>query len=144
MNKKIYLLFFAILLIFCTTEKLRAQNKAQAHYQKGRMIEISDLLSNGEMEACESRRFVGAVSAIQLKGAGRIESFTLRTRRGSVKIYLSPTLYSERLNARDAKNLPTLIAKSKTITVDTYICGASGKIILAMYILAGSHPETLG
>jgi hypothetical protein len=143
MKGKFYLLFFSILFIFCVSERLFAQDKAKAYYQKGRIIEISDLVSGEEIEDCESRRFVGSISAIQLK-SGKIESFTLKTKKGALKIYLSPLLYSERLSARDAKNLPTLIARGKTITVDTYICGASGKIILSMYILAGSHPETLG
>ena len=144
MKREIYFLLLWCILLLGASETLFAQDKAGARYQKGKMIEISDLLSSEEMEGCESRRFVGLISAVQLKSGEKIESFTLKAKKGTVKIYLSPVLYSERLNAKDAKNLPTLIAKGKTITVDTYICGASGKIILALYILAGSEPEMLG
>jgi hypothetical protein len=144
MNRKLHILFFSCLLAFCATQNLFAQDKASARYQKGKMIEISDLLSGQETEDCTSRRYVGAITAIQFKEAGKIESFSLKTKKGTVKIYLSPELYSERLNAKDAKNLTTLIAKGKTVTVDSYLCGASGRIILAMYILAGSQPDTLG
>lgn len=133
-----------IIIAFGTFQNALGQNKAEARYQKGKMVEISDLLSGEESEDCTARRYVGAVSAIQLKNGKQIDSFTLKTKRGNVKIYLSPFLYSERLSKKDAASLPTLIARGKTITVDTYICGASGKIILALYILAGSEPETLG
>ncbi len=143
MNRKINILLFWCILFFCASEKLFAQDKAEARYQKGRMTEISSLLSAEETEDCTSKRYVGSVAAIQLK-SGKIDSFTLKTGKGAVKIYLSPSLYPERLNANDAKNLTTLVAKGKTVTVDTYVCGASGKIILAMYILAGSQPNILG
>ncbi len=143
MNRKINILLFLCILFCGASEKLFAQDKAEARYGKGKMIEISNLLSVEETEDCTSRRYVGSVTTIQLK-SGKVDSFTLKTGKGAVKIYLSPSLYSERLNAKDAKNLTTLIAKGKTVTVDAYICGASGKIILAMYILAGSQPNTLG
>ncbi len=127
--------------LFFSTEAICAQ--AEARYKAGKMIEISDLLSSEETENCAAKRYVGTVSAVQYAD-GKIESFTLKTTKSSLKIHLSPSLYQERLNAKDAKSLPTLVAKNKKITVDTYICGASGKIVLAMYILAGIEPNTLG
>jgi hypothetical protein len=130
-----------VVLFFFNAETTCAQ--AEARYKAGKMIEISDLLSTEETEDCAAKRYVGTISAVQNAG-GKIESFTLKSAGSSLKIYLSPSLYSERLNAKDARNLPTLIAKGKKITIDTYICGASGKIVLAMYILAGIEPNTLG
>ena len=132
-------LIFAAL--FSNAETIFAQ--AEARYKAGKMIEISDLLSTVETEDCAAKRYVGTISAIQVAD-GKIESFTMKTAKNSIKIYFSPSLYTEKLNAKDAKNLPTLVAKGKKITVDTFICGASGKIVLAMYILAGIQPNTLG
>lgn len=141
MKRIIILSALIFVTFFFNAETIFAQ--AEARYKAGKMIEISDLLSTEETEECAAKRYVGTISAVQYAG-GKIESFTLKTAKSSVKIHLSPSLYSERLNKKDAKSLPTLVAKRKKITVDTYICGASGKIILAMYILAGIEPNTLG
>ena len=142
--RRIFYCFALIIIVFCASQNSLGQDRAEARYRKGKMIEISDLLSSEEREDCTARRYVGAVSAIQLKNGKQIDSFMLKTKRGNLKIYLSPFLYSERLSKKHAASLPTLIARGKTITVNTYICGASGKIILALYILAGSEPDTLG
>ena len=140
--KRILLLLTLIYVVFLfSAETTYAQ--AEARYKAGKMIEISDLISAEEIEDCTARRYVGTISAVQYK-SGRIERFTLKTANNSLQILFSPWLYSERLTGKDAKNLPTLVARGKKITVDTYICGASGRTILAMYILAGIEPNTLG
>ena len=141
MKRILILLTLIYVVFFFSAETTYAQ--AEARYKAGKMIEISDLLSAEETEDCTARRYVGTVSAVQYR-SGKIESFTLKTASNSLKILFSPWLYSERLTGKDAKNLPALVARGKKITVDTYICGASGRIILAMYILAGIEPNTLG
>lgn len=141
---KINIFILVAFAFLCAPSENFAQEKAEARYQSGKMIEISDLLSAEETEDCTAKRYVGTVSGIVYTNKTKIESFTLKVGRNTVKIYLSPSLYSKRLKTGDAKNLSALIARNKKITVDTYICGASGRIILAMYILAGSHPDVLG
>ena len=110
------------------------------------MTEISDLLSGEEQEKCsvESKRDGGTVSAIQFTNDRQIDNFTLKTAKGNVKIYLSPALYDGRLSKQDATSLPSLIAKGRRITVDAFRCGDSRKILMAQYIIAGIHLETLG
>jgi len=140
--KRILFLSALIYVVFLfSVETTYAQ--AEARYKAGKMIEISDLISAEETEACTARRFVGTIAAVQYR-SGKIESFTLKSAGNSLQILFSPSLYTERLTGKDAKSLPTLVARGKKITVDTYICGASGKIILAMYILAGIEQNTLG
>ena len=119
---------------------------ALSRYQKGKMIEISDMLGGKEFEKCsvESKRYGGTVSLVQFSEGAKIDNFTLKTPKGSVKIYLPRELYTERISNQDGKALPTLIAKGRRLTVDTHRCGDSRKIIVAAYILAGIHMETLG
>lgn len=114
----------------------------EGHYEKGKLTEMSDLLSGDEMEGCsvESRRYAGTVTAVRFSEGRMIGEFTLRTARGSVKILMPAKLY-DRISKQDATSLPTLVAKSRRITVDAHQCGAVRR---AMYILAGIHTETLG
>ena len=103
--------------------------QAEARYKAGKMIEISDLLSAEETEDCTAKRYVGTISAVQYR-VGKAESFTLKSAGNSLQILFSPSLYSERLTGKDAKNLPTLVARGKKTLLHT--CGESGKIVLAM------------
>lgn len=147
MRQILCLLVITIAIIFANAENALAQDEALSSYQKGKMVEISDLLSGEETENCSvesSKRYAGTVSAVKFSEGIRIDNFTLKTAKGNVKIYLSPLLYDERISKQDAGSLPTLIAKGRRITVDTYRCGDSRKIITALYILAGIHLETLG
>ena len=138
--------FLVLTIVIANADNAFAQDEALSHYQKGKMIEISDLLSGEEQEKCsvESKRYAGTVSAIQSTNGLQITNFTLKTAKGNVKIYLSPALYDGRLSKQDATALPTLIAKGRRITVDAFRCGDSRKILMAQYILAGIHAETLG
>ena len=123
-----------------------AQDEALSNYKKGKMTEISDLLSGEEQEKCpveSSKRYAGTVSAVQFASDQQIDNFTLRTAKGPVKIYISPRLYAGRISKQDAGALPTLIAKGRRITVDTYRCGDAKKIT-ALYVVAGIQLETLG
>lgn len=140
-------LVFTISVLCVNAGNTFAQDEALSNYQKGKMIEISDLMAGEEIEKCSvesSKRYAGTVSMIQLTNDRQIHSFTLKTAKGSVKIYLSPMLYAERISKQDATALPTLIAKGRRITVDTYRCGDSRKTITALYIVAGIQLETLG
>lgn len=114
----------------------------EGRYERGKLAEISNLLSNDEVEGCsaESRRYAGTVTAVRFSEGRMIGDFTLRTARGSVKIHMPATLY-ERISKRDAAALPTLVAKTRRITVDAHQCGT---IRRALYIIAGMHSETLG
>jgi hypothetical protein len=122
-------------------------NDALSRYQKGKMIEISDMLGGKEFEKCSvdsPKRYAGTVSLVQFSEGAKIDNFTLKTAKGSVKIYLPRELYTERISNQDGRALPTLIAKGRRITADTYRCGDSRKIIVTMYVIAGIHLETLG
>ncbi|HEX8286479.1 MAG TPA: hypothetical protein VF556_00700 [Pyrinomonadaceae bacterium] len=141
MKRTAFLLTVIFVILFFNADTFA---QADARYKNGTMIEISDLLSYEEMQDCEARRYLGTITAIQYSGGTKIKSFTLKTNKGVVKINLSPRLYEQRIKANDAAKLPTLVARNKKVTVDTYACGASGRIILAMYILAGSEPNVLG
>lgn len=114
----------------------------EGHYQKGRLTEITNLVSGDELEGCsvESRRYVGNVTAVRFSEGRKIGDFTLRTARGTVKIHISPDLY-QRIEKAEATHLPTLLAKARRITVDAHQCGPTKR---AMYILAGIHTELLG
>ena len=114
----------------------------EGHYQKGKLTEINNLLSGDELEGCsaESRRFAGTVTAVRFSEGRKIGDFTLRTSRGSVKIHISPELY-ERIGKHEATALPTLVARSRRISVDAHQCGAVRR---AAYIIAGIHTEMLG
>jgi hypothetical protein len=114
----------------------------EGHYEKGKLTEINNLLSGDELEGCsvESRRYAGAVTAVRFSEGSKIGDFTLRTARGAVKIQISPNLY-ERIGKHEATVLPTLVVKSRRITVDTHQCGTARH---ALYIIAGIHTETLG
>ena len=147
MRRIFFFLALTIVIVFVNAGNTFAQDEAEARYQKGKMIEISYLLSGEEQEKCSaesSKRYGGTVSTIQFTADRQIDNFTLKTAKGNVKIYLSPLLYAERLSKQDATALPTLIAKGRRITVDTYRCGDSRKIIMALYIIAGIQLETLG
>ncbi|HEY0657498.1 MAG TPA: hypothetical protein VGD05_03445 [Pyrinomonadaceae bacterium] len=141
MKRIAFLSVIIYVVLFFSAEITLAQ--ADARYKNGKMIEISDLLAYEEMQDCDARRYLGTISAIQYTNKTTIRSFTLRTNKGAVKINISPRLYEQRIKTNDATNLPTLVARNKKVTVDTYAC-SSGRIILAMYILAGSEPEILG
>lgn len=133
-----------IVIILANAGNAFAQNQAEGYYKNGKLIEIKDLLW-GEENCSESyKRYAGTVSSVQLTGGGQIDNFTLKTAKGAVKIYLSPSLYAERLSKADANALPKLIAKGKRITVDTQRCGGSKKIVTAAYIIAGIHLDVLG
>ena len=116
MKRILFLLTLNYVVFLFSAEMTYAQ--AEARYKAGKMIEISDLISAEETEDCTARRYVGTISAVQYR-SGKIESFTLKTANNSLKILLSPSLYSERLTGKDAKSLPTLVARGKKITVDT-------------------------
>ena len=124
-----------------------AQDEALSYYEKGKMTEISDLLGQDDHDTCSvesSKRYGGTVTDVQFTTGLQIGSFTLRTSKEIVTIHLSPRLYDGRISKQDVTALPTLIAKGRRITVDTYRCGDSKKTITASYILAGIHTETLG
>ena len=114
----------------------------EGYYEKGKLIEIKDLLSSDELEGCsvESKRYAGTVTGVRLGEGSKISDFTLKTSRGNVKIFISRTVY-ERISKADANALPTLVAKARRITVDAHECGTTRR---AMYILAGIHREVLG
>ena len=124
-----------------------AQDEALSSYKNGKMVEITDLVGRDGQENCSvesARRYGGTVSAVQFTSGLQIGSFTLRTGKANIKIHISPTLYEGRISKQDIAALPTLIAKGRRITVDTYRCGGAKKIITALYILTGIHMETLG
>jgi hypothetical protein len=110
--------------------------------KRGKLTEINNLLSGDELESCsaESRRYAGTVTAVRFTEGRKIGDFTLRTARGAVKIHISPELY-QRIEKAEATYLPTLVAKTRRVTVDTHQCGATRR---ALYIIAGIHTETLG
>ena len=139
MKRIVFLSAIIYVVLLFSTENIHAQ--ADARYTNGVITEISDLLAYEEMQDCSANRYLGTISNVQTSG-GQIKSFTLKMVRGSVKINVSPSLYAKRIKIKDAANLPTLIVKGNRVTVDAYACGASGKNILAMYILAGSSPNT--
>ena len=114
----------------------------EGYYEKGKLVEIKDLLSSDELESCavESKRYAGTVTGVRFSEGSRIGDFTLKTSRGNVKILISETVY-ERISKADANALPTLVAKARRITVDAHQCGTTRR---AMYILAGIHTEMLG
>ena len=132
-------LFIGLLLVVSCL----AQDEAMSRYKKGKMIEISDLLSGSQIEKCAptSKRYAGTVSAVEFSSGQIIDSFTLRTTKGSVSIHLSPELYDSRISKQDALALPSLVAKGRKITVDAYRCG---KVSYAHYILSGIELDTLG
>lgn len=138
MKRKLFLSAAVYVILFFSAQSINAQ--ADARYTNGVMTEISDLLAYEEMQDCSANRYLGTITYVQTAG-GQIKSFTLKTVKGSVKINISPSLYQKRIKTKDAANLPGLIVKGKGITVDAYTCGASGKNILAMYILAGGEPS---
>ena len=114
----------------------------EGRYEKGRLTEISDLLSDEEREGCspDSRRLTGTVAAVRFSRGRMIGDFTLRTfGRQTVKIEISPALY-DRITKQDATALPTLVSKTRRITVDVQRCGGKDR---ALYIISGSHPITL-
>ena len=144
MRQIFFFLVFTISILSVNAGNTFAQDEALSNYQKGKMTEISDLMAGEEIEKCSvesAKRYAGTVLMIQFTNDRQINSFTLRTAKGSVKIFLSPMLYAERISKQDAAALPTLIAKGRRITVDTYRCG---KTITALYIIAGIQLETLG
>ena len=115
----------------------------EGYYEKGKLTEIKDLLSSEELEGCsaESKRVAGTVTAVRFTEGSIIGDFTLRTAaRQTVKIEVSPKLY-DRISKQDATALPTLVAKSRRITVDVHRCGSVRR---ALYIIAGIHTEVLG
>ena len=115
----------------------------QSYYEKGRLTEISDLLSSDELEDCsaDSKRVAGTVTVVRFAKGRMIGDFTLRTTaRQTVKIEISPNAY-ERMSKKDAAALPTLVAKARRITVDVHACGPARR---ALYIIAGIQTETLG
>ena len=138
---------FVFLTIVILSGSAFAQDEALSDYRNGKMVEMSHLLSMDEMDKCSdqsTKRYGGTVSMVQFSSGKQIANFTLRTARGNVKIHLSPELYDARISKQDAGALPTLIAKGRRITVDTYRCGGTGKTITALYILAGIHTDVLG
>jgi hypothetical protein len=115
----------------------------EGYYERGKLTEINNLLSGDELEGCsaESKRLAGTVTAVRFSEGRKIGDFTLRTTtRQTVKIEISPDLY-ERISKKDATALPTLVAKSRRITVDVHICGSARR---ALYIIAGIHTDVLG
>jgi hypothetical protein len=139
------LLVFSVSILVIACVSTFAQNEPQSNYRNGKLIEISDLLDEQDYERCSvesSKRYGGTVSAVQFRSGLQIGSFTLRTGKANIKIELSPNLY-DRISKQDATALPTLVAKGRRITVDTYRCG-SKKTVTALYILAGIHMEMLG
>ena len=114
----------------------------EGYYEKGKLVEIKDLLSSDEFEGCsvESKRYAGTVTGVRFSEGSKVSDFTLKTSRGNVKIFISPTVY-ERISKADANGLVTLVAKARRITVDAHQCGTTRR---AMYILAGIHTEVLG
>ncbi len=145
MRQIFYVLAVTIVIVFVNISNVFAQDKAEAHYQKGRMSEINYLLVGEESENCtfltETEPYGGTVTAVQFTNGKQIDNFTLKTAKGNIKIYLPTRLYAERLSKKDAAALPTFIAKGRRITVDAYRCG---KMIFAGYILAGIQLERLG
>lgn len=115
----------------------------RSYYEKGKLTEISDLLSGDELEGCsaESKRVAGTVTAVRFAESRRIGDFTLRiSARQTMKIEISPSAY-ERMSKKDAAALSTLVAKARRITVDVHTCGTAKR---ALYIIAGIQTEILG
>ncbi len=147
MRRIFCLLVFTIAIVTIEASDALAQDEALSNYKNGKLNEISDLLGVEDAEKCSfesGKRYGGTVSAVQFTSGVQIGSFTLKTGKVSVKIHVSPMLYSERISKQDAMALPTLIAKGRRITVDTYPCGDTKKAITAVYIIAGIHMDTLG
>jgi hypothetical protein len=136
------LLSTAFTVIAFSTVTALGQNP-QSYYEKGKLTEISDLLYGDELEGCssESKRVAGTVTAVRFAGGRMIGDFTLRTTaRKTVKIEIWPSAY-ERMSKKDAAALPTLVAKTRRITVDVHTCGTAKR---ALYIIAGIHTDMLG
>ena len=115
----------------------------EGNYEKGKLTEIGDLLSDDERQNCspDAKRLTGTVASVRFTSGRMIGDFALRTfGRQTVKIELSPELY-ERISKQDAAALPTLIAKGRRLTVDVQRCGEATR---ALYVIAGSHGDTLG
>lgn len=133
-----------IVIVLANAGNAFAQIQAEGYYKNGKLNEINNLLWGEENCSAEYKRYGGTVLGVQLNDNKQINSFTLKTAKGEVKIYLSPSLYAERLSKADANALPKLIARGRRITVDTHRCGGSKKDITAAYIIAGIQTETLG
>ena len=141
MNRSLLLSMAVAFITFFTAAALG--QTPQSYYEKGKLTEISDLLSGDELEGCsaESKRVAGTVTAVRVAEDKMILDLTLRTTaRQTVKIEISPRAY-ERMSKKDAAALPTLIAKARRITVDVHTCGAAKR---ALYIIAGIHTDMLG
>ena len=140
MRKSMLLLVLLAIVVF--GRAAFGQDVEGTYDNKGKLTEINNLLSSEEVEGCsaESRRYAGTVTAVRFSEGRKIGDFTLRTARGTVKIQISPELY-QRIEKAEATYLPTLVAKNRRITVDTYQCDTARR---ALYIIAGIHTEILG
>ena len=103
--KKILFLFIALFVSFQMTTK--AQDKATATYENGRLVRITNLISAAERnKSCASFVKIDRVEIAGVSAAGeKLKFFTVFDGEGETKVDISPSLFSQRLSAQDAKNL---------------------------------------
>ena len=138
--------FFVLLVLpacLALASVTNGQSRASADYGKrsGKTVMLAayDLYDYSpdpsDLIPCTARKYSGSIIKVdyERERGVQIAGFTLRGSRGeSPFISIDPSLYDN----FNIGLLPTLIRKNNRVRVDAYICGASGRVVLAKNVIS--------